>query len=120
MVSETSSAEVYEQIFAGIRDSRDLAQAIARGVIRFVNVMGDRHMQLPGSGEEAAPPIAVAPPPAPSGLAHDPANGKILWHSGLMAAPSNGMTTYMLDGKQHLLVGAGDSLYSFTINKPVK
>jgi len=37
-----------------------------------------------------------------------------------MAAPSNGMTTYMLDGKQHLLVGAGDSLYSFTINKPVK
>jgi hypothetical protein len=32
MVSETSSAEVYEQIFAGIRDSRDLAQAIARAV----------------------------------------------------------------------------------------
>ncbi len=53
-------------------------------------------------------------------IAFDPANGKILWHSGLMAAPSNGMTTYMLDGKQHLLVGAGDSLYSFTVNKPVK
>jgi hypothetical protein len=32
MVSLTSSAEVYEQIFAGIRDSRDLAQAIARAV----------------------------------------------------------------------------------------
>src|SRR5580658_8120881 len=27
-----SSAEVYEQIFAGVRDSRDLAQAIARAV----------------------------------------------------------------------------------------
>jgi hypothetical protein len=32
MVSLTSSAEVYAQIFAGIRDSRDLAQAIARAV----------------------------------------------------------------------------------------
>lgn len=32
MVSETSSTEVYQQIFAGIRNSRDLAQAIARAV----------------------------------------------------------------------------------------
>jgi hypothetical protein len=32
MLSLTSSSEVYEQIFAGIRDSRDLAQAIARAV----------------------------------------------------------------------------------------
>jgi len=26
----------------------------------------------------------------------------------------------MLDGTQHLLVGAGDSLYSFTLNKPAE
>jgi hypothetical protein len=32
MMTLTSSAEVYEQIFAGIRNSRDLAQAIARAV----------------------------------------------------------------------------------------
>jgi len=32
MMTQTSSAEVYEQIFAGIRNSRDLAQAIARAV----------------------------------------------------------------------------------------
>jgi N-acetylmuramoyl-L-alanine amidase len=60
---------------------QSLAQDIARGVIRFVNVMGDRHMQLPGvspgEGSPAPAPraIAVEPPPAPSGLAHDPANG---------------------------------------------
>jgi alcohol dehydrogenase (cytochrome c) len=53
-------------------------------------------------------------------IAFDPANGKILWHAGLMAGPSNGMTTYMLDGRQHLLVGAGDSLYSFVMNKPAQ
>ena len=53
-------------------------------------------------------------------IAFDPANDKILWHAGLMGSPSNGMTTYMLDGRQHLLVGAGDSLYSFALNKPVK
>jgi N-acetylmuramoyl-L-alanine amidase len=55
---------------------QSLAQAIARGVIRFVNVMGDRHLQLPeGSPGPAPRAIAVEPPPAPSGLAHDPANG---------------------------------------------
>ncbi len=60
---------------------QSLAQAIARGVIRFVNAMGDRHLQIPGPSPGApapAPiPIALAPPATPSGLAHDPANGKI-------------------------------------------
>ena len=44
--------------------------------------------------------------------------GKILWHAGLMALPSAGPITYMLDGKQYLVVAAGDSLYSFTVNQP--
>jgi N-acetylmuramoyl-L-alanine amidase len=58
---------------------QSLAQAIARGVIRFANVMGDRRMQLPdrGSPAPAAKPIAIVPPPAPSGLAHDPTNGNL-------------------------------------------
>jgi len=62
---------------------QSLAQAIARGVIRFVNVMGDRHLDVPemspdrGSPAPAPSPIALAPPPAPSGLARDSANGKV-------------------------------------------
>jgi N-acetylmuramoyl-L-alanine amidase len=59
-----------------------LARAIARGVIRFINLMGDRHMALPseaplgtfgGGTPPRALPVAL---PAPAGLAHDPANGK--------------------------------------------
>ncbi len=34
-----------------------------------------------------------------------------------MAAPSAGPITYMLDGKQYLLVAAGDDLYAFTVNR---
>ena len=57
---------------------QSLAQAIARGVIRFVNVMGDRHLQLPDEGADAPAPRATpVVPTAPSGLAHDPANGKV-------------------------------------------
>jgi N-acetylmuramoyl-L-alanine amidase len=57
-----------------------LAQAIARGVIRFVNAMGDRHMALPSempAGNISSQPPRAQPvtPTAPSGLAHDPANG---------------------------------------------
>ncbi len=48
-------------------------------------------------------------------LAFDPANGKILWHAGLADDLSDGPETYLLDGQQFLVVGAGDSLYSFTV-----
>ena len=53
-------------------------------------------------------------------IAFNAATGKILWHAGLMAAPSAGAITYMLDGKQYVLVAATDSLYAFTVNQPVK
>ncbi len=59
---------------------QSLAEAIARGLVRFVNAMGDRHLQLPGTNPEfrnpppVAKPVAVLPP-APSGLAHDLAGG---------------------------------------------
>jgi acido-empty-quinoprotein group A len=49
-------------------------------------------------------------------IAFDPANGKILWHASLTAAPSNGPITYMLDGKQYVLAAAGDTMFSFTLN----
>jgi alcohol dehydrogenase (cytochrome c) len=48
-------------------------------------------------------------------IAFDPVDGKILWHAGLASGISNGPETYMLDGQQYLVVGAGDSLYAFTI-----
>jgi len=66
---------------------QSLAQAIARGLIRFANVMGDRHLPLPGSSPapSAPPPKPIAVlPPAPSGLARDPANGTVK-----AAAPSS-------------------------------
>jgi alcohol dehydrogenase (cytochrome c) len=47
--------------------------------------------------------------------AFDPAGGKILWHQQLMSALSNGPSTYMLDGKQYVIIGAGDSLYALTL-----
>ena len=50
-------------------------------------------------------------------IAFDPATGKILWHAGLGANVSNGPETYMLDGKQYLVVGAGDSLFAFTVEQ---
>jgi len=48
-------------------------------------------------------------------IAYDPATGHILWHTHLIANVSNGPMTFELDGKQYLVVGAGDSLYAFTV-----
>ncbi len=48
-------------------------------------------------------------------IAFNPANGDILWHAGLADSLSNGPITYMLDGQQFLIAGAGDSLYAFSL-----
>jgi acido-empty-quinoprotein group A len=48
-------------------------------------------------------------------VAFDSSNGKILWHAGLSANVSNGPVTYLLDEKQYLIAGAGDSLFAFTL-----
>jgi alcohol dehydrogenase (cytochrome c) len=48
-------------------------------------------------------------------VAYDAANGKPLWHAGLGVNTSNGPQTYLLDGRQYIVVGAGDALYAFAL-----
>jgi alcohol dehydrogenase (cytochrome c) len=48
-------------------------------------------------------------------VAFDPATGKPLWHTRLSANVSNAPQTYLVGGKQHVLVAAGDMLYSFAL-----
>jgi len=47
-------------------------------------------------------------------VAYDVANGNPLWHSRI--GVSNAPETYLLDGHQYILVGAGDSVYAFRLN----
>jgi alcohol dehydrogenase (cytochrome c) len=47
-------------------------------------------------------------------VAYDPANGTPLWHTQI-GQVSNAPQTYMVDGRQHVLVAAGDTLYAFML-----
>ena len=47
-------------------------------------------------------------------VAFDPANGNPLWHSRI-GNVTNAPETFLVDGKQHVLVAAGDSLFSFAL-----
>ena len=47
--------------------------------------------------------------------AFDPADGKLLWDQRLTAPVSNGPSTWMFNGKQYIIAGAGDTLYAFTL-----
>jgi len=49
-------------------------------------------------------------------VAYDPANGTPLWHAQLAANATNAPETYLVDGRQYVLVGAGDMLYAFGLN----
>jgi len=41
--------------------------------------------------------------------------GQVLWHHELDANESGGVITYLLDGKQYIVFGAGDSLYAWSL-----
>ena len=47
-------------------------------------------------------------------VAWDARTGVPLWHSGLLSNPSNSIT-YMLDGKQYVVVAAGEYFYAFSL-----
>jgi alcohol dehydrogenase (cytochrome c) len=47
-------------------------------------------------------------------VAFDATNGKTLWHTRI-GNISNAPQTYMVDGRQHVLVAVGDTLYAFKI-----
>jgi len=53
-------------------------------------------------------------------IAFDGKTGNPLWHSALLANPGNGPITYMLDGRQYVLVAAGENFYAFSLQGPVK
>jgi len=48
-------------------------------------------------------------------VAFDPAKGDPIWRQRLTSPVSNGPSTWVLDGKQYLIVGAGDTLYALTL-----
>jgi outer membrane protein assembly factor BamB len=48
-------------------------------------------------------------------VAFDPANGQPIWRQRLTSPLSNGPSTWMLDGKQYIIIGAGDCLYALTL-----
>jgi alcohol dehydrogenase (cytochrome c) len=48
-------------------------------------------------------------------IAFNPETGKPLWHFRVLHNVSNGPETYMLDGRQYIVVGAGDTLFAFAL-----
>jgi alcohol dehydrogenase (cytochrome c) len=78
-----------------------------------------RH-QLPGGGGPTgmlttAGGLVFAGDGAGNLVAFDAANGTPLWNARL-GNVTNAPQTYMLDGKQHVLVAAGEMLYAFRLN----
>jgi alcohol dehydrogenase (cytochrome c) len=77
---------------------------------RYPNLGGNRSGVLSTAGN-----LLFGGDPTGNAVAFDARNGRILWHAGLHAAVSNGPITYELDGRQYVVFGAGDMLYSFTL-----
>jgi alcohol dehydrogenase (cytochrome c) len=77
---------------------------------RYPNQGGNRSGLLTTAGG-----LLFGGDPTSNVFAMDPTNGKILWHAGLQSSVGNGPIAFELDGRQYVVVGAGDSLYAFTL-----
>jgi len=89
---------------------------IRTGAMRWSHTYASRGFGNAGPGIlTTAGKLLFTGDPSGNFIAFDPATGKILWHSKLAAGVSNGPMTYSLDGRQYLVVGAGDMLYAFTL-----
>ena len=53
-------------------------------------------------------------------VALDAGNGQALWHAVLNGTITNGPITYELDGRQYVVAAAGDTLWSFVLNEPLR
>lgn len=49
-------------------------------------------------------------------IGFDATTGRTLWHAAMSSALSNGPITYVLDGRQYVAAGAGDTVYAFARN----
>jgi alcohol dehydrogenase (cytochrome c) len=59
---------------------------------------------------------AFAGDPANNLVALNAETGQPIWHANLGTGMTNAPITYELDGKQYLVVGAGDRLYAFVMH----
>lgn len=96
--------------------SQDALEAIdyQTGKIRWSHVFPGRGSGTPGILTTAGK-LLFSGDPSGNLIAWNPADGQILWHFGLESPVSNGPMTYELDGRQYLVVGAGDTLYGFAL-----
>ena len=103
----------------GGRDSGIYAQSVLEALDYQTGKIRWKHV-YPGEGGSLSGILTTAGgllftgDPSGNFIAFDPENGKILWHTVLTSTVSNGPITYELDGRQYLVVGAGDTLYAFT------
>jgi alcohol dehydrogenase (cytochrome c) len=61
--------------------------------------------------------LVFAGDPSSNLIALNAATGEVLWHANLGKSLSNGAITYELDGRQYLVVGAGDKMFAFVMNE---
>ena len=79
--------------------------------------------QFPGSGMASSGLLSTggqllfSGDPSGNLIAWAPEKGTILWHIHLAKSVSNGPMTYELDGRQYLVVGAGNTLYALALPK---
>ncbi len=57
--------------------------------------------------------LVFSPDPKGNLVAYDATNGRQLWHAHIGA--TNAPESYMLDGHQYVVEGAGDTLYAFRL-----
>jgi glucose dehydrogenase len=95
-----------------VRDSSGGALPGVTVDVTSPSLIGPEHL---GGLLSTAGRLVFAGAPGDYVVAYDPVTGRQLWHAGLTTLMGNTPITYMLNGKQQLVVAAGDTLYAFAL-----
>jgi acido-empty-quinoprotein group A len=84
------------------------------GKVKWNHEFPGRGFGMPGVLSSAGGLIFTGDPTG-NFVAYDAKDGRALWHARLGVPIANGPMTYELEGRQYVVVGAGDTLYGFTM-----
>lgn len=104
----------------GGRENNIFARSVLRAIdFKTGNVVWNH--PFPGSSNNmynllvTAGDVLFSGDPSRNFMALDPRTGKAIWHTRLAGNVAGSPITYLLDGRQYVLVPGGDELYVFTL-----
>jgi acido-empty-quinoprotein group A len=104
--------EYHGGLYASELQAVDYKTGIVKWLHKYPQIVGFPNSTFPGMLSTEGG-LLFAGDPSGNFIAYDATTGKSLWHAPLGSLISNNPETFMMDGKQYVIIGSGENLFAF-------